>query len=76
MDTDLVDDILNSVHSTKQFVVQMPLPTTRRRFVGSTPLGSTSDLCKQTAQPMGTEYAEEYRKKDDEEYLKVIWRAA
>lgn len=71
MDTDLVDDILNSVHSTKQFVVQMPLPTTRRRFVGSTPLGSTSDLCKQTAQPMGTEYAEEYRKKDDEEYLKL-----
>lgn len=70
---DIVDDILDMFKENKPFKITMSCPD--RTQAANEPNAFRTPLLNYCTKPKiksELEYAEEYKKKDDEEYLKVV----
>jgi len=73
MDDELVDTILNMYKTPEPFKIVMPVPTIRKHVKkDSSMLDKQLDFDKPSSKESETEYAKEYVRKEEEEYIRVI----
>lgn len=70
MDDTLLNNVLTMFNTTKSFKIEMSCPASQRQTAGDEfQLGE--EFNRHAKIKKGTDYAKEYKQKEDEEYLKV-----